>query len=177
VTPRTYGRLGLLAGLGTLGSVRVLNVRDRALPLLLMTLVMGLAGCGSSGSSSSAGASSAASGTSSALTFTNSTTNTNVTTVTNPPTDTSSSASPGVISQGTFKGTWPFTVDHGTLSCEPPQSVAFTDPSGTTYGVNGSAQDAGHPNVTPIWKKDNSGNGGPRVYLGDVIDAGLKLCG
>jgi hypothetical protein len=81
------------------------------------------------------------------------------------------------ISRTTFDGTWPFTVDHGTLACDPPQAVTFTDPSGNTYGVNGSALDAGEADVKPIWKKDTSASGGPRVYIGDVIDAGLKLCG
>jgi hypothetical protein len=81
------------------------------------------------------------------------------------------------ISKSTFRGTWPFTVDSGTLECDPPQSVYFTDSNGNQYGVNGSALDQGAKPVDPIWKKDNSPTGGPRVSIGDVIDAGLKLCG
>lgn len=80
------------------------------------------------------------------------------------------------ISRQTFHGTWPFTVSHGTLECDQPQSVYFTDPNGTSYGVNGTALDHGAKPVAPIWEKDPTG-AAPRVYLGDVIDAGLKLCG
>src|SRR6266513_1723997 len=49
---------------------------------------------------------------------------------------------------------WPLTVDHGTLRCEAPQSVVFTAPDGSDYGVNGSAMDAGFRDIKPIWRRD-----------------------
>lgn len=126
----------------------------------MVAVAVGVAGCGSSAASTSSSSSSASSSSSSASSST-------------------SSAEPSseAISKATFHGTWPFTVVRGTLRCDPPESVYFADPAGRTYGVNGSALDHGAPNVTPIWKKDTSPGGTPRVYLGDVIDAGLKLCG
>lgn len=78
------------------------------------------------------------------------------------------------ISKDTFRGEWPFTVDSGTLRCEPPQSVVFST-GGSDYGVNGSAMDAGYAPAQPIWKRSTDGYG-PRVYIGDVIDRGLALC-
>jgi hypothetical protein len=80
------------------------------------------------------------------------------------------------ISRFTFHGAWPFTVDRGTLACLPIDQVIFTAPDGTTYGVNGTARDHGYPDITPIWRKDPTVPG-TRVYSGDVIDAGLALCG
>jgi Protein of unknown function (DUF2511) len=85
-----------------------------------------------------------------------------------------SSARSITISKATFHGTWPFTVDAGTLRCEPPQSVVFSA-NGTDYGVNGSALDAGYKDAKPIWKKDPTGLA-PNVSIGDVIDRGLQLC-
>lgn len=85
------------------------------------------------------------------------------------------------VSRATFKGVWPFTVSSGTLKCVlPSQSVIFTS-SGKTYAVNGMADSAtDYPPIDSIWAR-NPTPLTPGYYekqdLGDVIDAGLKLCG
>jgi hypothetical protein len=63
----------------------------------------------------------------------------------------------------------------GTLGCtQPPFPGAVTfNVNGTTYGLNGTAQDSGFPAVNPIWKK---APGGLRVDIGGMIDKGLSLC-
>jgi hypothetical protein len=85
------------------------------------------------------------------------------------------------VSRATFKGVWPFTVKRGTLKCIlPSQSVIFTS-SGRTYAVNGMANSAtDYPPIDSIWARDPKPLT-PGYYekksIGDVIDAGLKLCG
>jgi hypothetical protein len=79
------------------------------------------------------------------------------------------------ISKDTFSGEWPFTVDEGVLNCEGAGAVTFTA-NGTTYAVNGTARGAtSFPDVDPIWAKDPD-RFAPRIYIGDVIQEGLKLC-
>lgn len=81
------------------------------------------------------------------------------------------------ITKASFDGTWPFTVDDGELRCEGSGvgAVVFTS-SGSDYGVNGTALDQGYRSIKPIWKKASGAFNGPRVNVGDVLDAGLKLC-
>lgn len=49
-------------------------------------------------------------------------------------------ANPQEVTDEEFGHSWPFTVDHGTLSCEMNDSgdplLAFTAPDGTTYALN-----------------------------------------
>ena len=72
-------------------------------------------------------------------------------------------------------GPWPFTVSRGILGCtQPPFPGAVTfNVGGTVYAVNGTAEDAGHQNIDPIW---NPAGGGLRVDIGRMIDKGLSLC-
>ncbi|MFX7021305.1 DUF2511 domain-containing protein, partial [Acinetobacter baumannii] len=44
------------------------------------------------------------------------------------------------VSADQYKDKWPLVVNKGTLTCEPPSRIVFTDPDGNKYGVNGSAQ-------------------------------------
>jgi hypothetical protein len=84
------------------------------------------------------------------------------------------------ISNDSFDGTWPFTVDSGTLRCDGSEgfgSVTF-EADGTVYAINGVARQRGDgEDVRPIWK-DNPDPiaGGPKVSIGDVINEGLALC-
>jgi hypothetical protein len=86
------------------------------------------------------------------------------------------------VACGNFGNAWPLTVERGYLRCEESavdglleQAVVFTAPDGTEYGVNGTAQDEGYPQIDPIWK--NSGESfAPKVDIGPLIDKGLSLC-
>lgn len=86
------------------------------------------------------------------------------------------------ISRRTFRGTWPFTVPSGVVACiQPPilGAIIFTAQPSThprAYGINGTALDDGYPDAKPIWRKVSHGVPGQRVYIGDVIDRGLKAC-
>jgi hypothetical protein len=81
------------------------------------------------------------------------------------------------ISASEVSDEWPLTVDSGTLSCEPPSSVTFTTPDGTTYAVNGTAQTLSvAPDIDPIWK-DDPDVPGAKINIGELIDRGLALCG
>ena len=84
------------------------------------------------------------------------------------------------ISRDSFKGTWPFTVESGTLRCDGSDgfgSVTF-ETNGTVYAINGVAEGRRDgKDVRPIWKDNpDRSAGGPKVYIGDVTDAGLALC-
>ena len=82
------------------------------------------------------------------------------------------------ITEAEFGKTWPFTVSSGILKCEKSgksESVTFTIPDGTTYGVNGAARDKGHPDPKPIWKP-NPEIQGARINIGAIIDKGRTLC-
>jgi len=93
------------------------------------------------------------------------------------------------ISKSTFKGTSPFIPDSGVLACDSSKGNAVTfTPTGstTTYAENGpaagwAAREGWEPNDRHIWltadgRQDDTPNM-PRVYGGDVIQEGLKLCG
>jgi len=83
------------------------------------------------------------------------------------------------ISRATFQGDWPFTVPTGTLGCEPAGSplgaVTFAT-GGKVYAVNGIALDGHYADMAPIWRRDPSGVF-PKVNIGAVLEAGLRLCG
>ena len=87
-----------------------------------------------------------------------------------------SSAQGKRLAKSSFSGTWPFTVDSGTLRCELPTAIVFTA-DGSDYAVNGTAMDAGYADIRPIWKKNHDPTlGGPRVSISDVNAAGQRLC-
>jgi hypothetical protein len=91
------------------------------------------------------------------------------------------------ISKATFLGVWPFTVGSGKLRCrkvilkgieERPRYVITFRAGSVTYAVNDAAVDlkAGH-DLKAIWRKNHDPMaGGPRIWLGDVLDEGLNLC-
>jgi hypothetical protein len=75
-----------------------------------------------------------------------------------------------------FGSDWPLTVDEGHLNCEGAGAVTFTDPGGTTYAVNGTAQGAtDYPEIDAIWA-DSNDNFAPKKNIGPLIDRGLDLC-
>lgn len=51
----------------------------------------------------------------------------------------------------------------------------FVAPDGTDYGLNGTAMDFGHKDIEPIWA-DNPTGLTPKLSIGPLIEAGLKLC-
>lgn len=73
-----------------------------------------------------------------------------------------------------FDLVWPLTVDSGTLNCSGG-AVTF-ETGGTTYAVNGTAKAArDHPSIDRIWA-DAPGELGLKKDIGQLIDAGLRLC-
>ena len=68
---------------------------------------------------------------------------------------------------------WPFTVSSGTLKCDR-DAVIFVV-GGRTYAVNGTAGSRGFTDIAPIWR-DNAAIPGTKIYIGVVLDPGLKLC-
>lgn len=85
-----------------------------------------------------------------------------------------------VISKASFTGTWPFTVEQGTLSCYRGQGIVFNT-GGKTYAINGTAQSLGKSlgytwqRVNPIWR-DNPSVPGTKVPVSDIIKTGQTLC-
>jgi hypothetical protein len=75
------------------------------------------------------------------------------------------------IDRQTFHGAWPFRVRSGSLRCKYGGAVFFTSATdGTVYALNREAVVYGGLRASRynvIW------NGRP---LGDVLDAGLRLC-
>src|SRR5262245_42823561 len=74
------------------------------------------------------------------------------------------------INRDSFDGTWPFTVDAGTLRCDGSDgfgSVTF-EADGTVYALNGIARQNGDgEEVGPIWADSSDpSTGGPKVYIG-----------
>ncbi len=79
------------------------------------------------------------------------------------------------VSASDFGNDWPLTVVQGTLQCEPPGSVVFTTPEGTSYAVNGTAKDATDlPEIDAIWAEGEVE--GLKRNLGPLIQRGLALC-
>jgi hypothetical protein len=57
--------------------------------------------------------------------------------------------------------------------------VVFKAPDGTDYAVNGSAGDAGYPDIRPIWAANPdplTSDYIPKIAITPLIDAGLRLC-
>jgi len=70
---------------------------------------------------------------------------------------------------------WPFTVGAGILQCEAG-AVTFEPPGGPRYAVNGTAKDAGYPEIMPIWADDKELGNGLKVNISEVLNKGLSLC-
>jgi len=68
---------------------------------------------------------------------------------------------------------WPFSVDHGTLSCQGSDEALFIAPDGTKYALNDKALQAGFLKADPIRAKGASGS---QVSLGAVSSDALALC-
>lgn len=68
---------------------------------------------------------------------------------------------------------WPFTVSTGTLKCDG-DAVIFVA-NGRNFAVNGMAKSRGFADIAPIWR-DNNAIPGMKIYIGVVLDPGLKLC-
>jgi hypothetical protein len=73
------------------------------------------------------------------------------------------------VAKATFKGAWPFTVDHGTVLCSPPRSILFDTTNGYEYGLNAAARSDGYAPPDAI-------RSGRKVPLTDLVERGLKLC-
>lgn len=75
------------------------------------------------------------------------------------------------VSRSEWKSEWPFTVDHVTLYCKG--SAVYIESNGKKYALNGVARHVGHPNFTPLWKKNSSELG--NVDISAMIQEGLGL--
>jgi hypothetical protein len=86
------------------------------------------------------------------------------------------------VSKAEFHGTWPVSVDGGTLTCDATKgdSITFT-PDGTSdvYAENGTAMGwaskEGWKNFRDIWLDDPTGFM-PKVNASDLDAVGHKLC-
>ena len=84
---------------------------------------------------------------------------------------------PGFITREEYGDDWPFTVDSGTLSCwDDPLSdrieVTFDTGDGIEYALNGSAKDAGPPELDETVLTDYP----DAIKTLPLIDRGLDLC-
>ena len=97
------------------------------------------------------------------------------------------------IKEAEFGDKWPFNVSEGILECSK-KIITFTTIAGVTYGVNGTAQNIGHPAIEPIWKINTpmleelaeafnqtveeviGEDPPPRISIAPIIKAGLELC-
>lgn len=80
-----------------------------------------------------------------------------------------------VISADDYGKRWPLTVPKGSLRCEQPELVIFTDPDGNDWAVNGAAATEGYDEIDPIWA-DNPDIKGTKKNIGPLIKDGLTLC-
>lgn len=65
----------------------------------------------------------------------------------------------------------------GAASAAFRDSVSVTfEFNGTEYGVNGSAQGAGCPSMTPIWADDEELGYGLKADISEVLAYGRSLC-
>lgn len=73
------------------------------------------------------------------------------------------------------KKTWAVTIPEGAIVVRGrDKAICFQDlGTGALYALNGVARMIGFPNITPLWKKTNSG----RVDLTDMINIGLDMLG
>lgn len=79
------------------------------------------------------------------------------------------------VSADQYMDRWPLLVNKGTLTCEPPQRIVFTDPEGNKYGVNGSAQND-YKTIFDITKEAEKLGVKFKMNVTPLIEAGLKLC-
>lgn len=79
------------------------------------------------------------------------------------------------VSADQYKDRWPLLVNKGTLTCEPPQRIVFTDPEGNKYGVNGSAQND-YRTIFDITKEAENLGVKFKMNITPLIEEGSKLC-
>ncbi|MDC4505776.1 YebY family protein [Acinetobacter baumannii] len=79
------------------------------------------------------------------------------------------------VSADQYKDRWPLVVNKGTLTCEPPSRIVFTDPEGNKYGVNGSAQND-YKTIFDITKEAENLGVKFKMNVTPLIEAGSKLC-
>lgn len=81
------------------------------------------------------------------------------------------------VTEKEYGDDWPLTVESAELRCEEP-SVVIAEADGTTYALNGAAQQEGYPPVDPIWRDDPEAPEGVdmKVSLRPLNDRGLELC-
>ncbi|MCG5264097.1 YebY family protein [Acinetobacter pittii] len=79
------------------------------------------------------------------------------------------------VSADQYKDKWPLVVNKGTLTCEPPSRIVFTDPEGNKYGVNGSAQND-YPSIHEITKDTENLGVKFKMNVSFLIEEGTKLC-
>lgn len=85
------------------------------------------------------------------------------------------------VTRSDFAGDWPVVVDAATLQCYQrtnagrPTEVATVVISDRTYALNGTARNAGYPDLGAMWL-DNESNPGAKVSIADFIDAARALC-
>lgn len=77
------------------------------------------------------------------------------------------------VSESNLAHLWPFTVDHGTISCTERGKATFTTPSSTIYGLNDVATSSGLLKPDPIRRKEATGTS---VSLGALTSMALNLC-
>ena len=85
------------------------------------------------------------------------------------------------ISEPTFKGKWPFSVNEGVLECrefnlssDRKLPMVLFHANGKIYGVNGTASTR-FESIDEIWL-DNPDIPGTKINVGPIIQEGLKLC-
>jgi hypothetical protein len=78
-----------------------------------------------------------------------------------------------LVAQSNLGHLWPFTIAHGTISCEVGGKAIFTTSTATIYGLNNIATSSGLPSPDPIRKE---GAAGTPVSLGAMTSLALKLC-
>lgn len=72
-------------------------------------------------------------------------------------------------------GTWPLTVDSGTLECIDGTKITIKV-NGTRYALNGLARsDSSLPDFEPMWADDPS-SPGLKMSVGPLIAEGQQLC-
>lgn len=79
------------------------------------------------------------------------------------------------VSADQYKDRWPLLVKKGTLTCEPPQRIVFTDSEGNKFGVNGSAQND-YRTIFDITKDTESLGVKFKMNITPLIEEGSKLC-
>ncbi|MFD4672379.1 DUF2511 domain-containing protein [Lentzea sp. NPDC058450] len=96
------------------------------------------------------------------------------TTATRPPDPTQAAREPGEVRREDFGEKWPLTVDSGVVRCQGG-AVTFTT-NGSSYDVNGTAMTRNRgKRIHEIWA-DDPNNAGLKIYIGPILDLGLKLC-